>query len=175
MKRDNIDYIINSISFAQAFSYNFEIKSYKTELVELLKTLSQVISHIFLEHEAKQICLALDECLHNAYEHGNLKISNQEKTSFLNNECLEDEHKKREQIFGDKHIKVNLIINDNKMTISILDQGDGFKWHEFKENHDHSEKLHGRGLKIIKSAFDTLEYNEKGNQCTVTKNIPQRV
>lgn len=111
--------------------------------------------------------LTFNELLTNALEHGNLEISNEEKTEWLmsGNDMLDlirersmmDEYKNRK-------IRISYMIEKNTSKFSIRDDGKGFDWRKMQEKKADDEALHGRGISVSQSLVKSLAYNEKGNE-----------
>lgn len=116
--------------------------------------------------------LAFEEALENAMVYGNLG-----RKRF-------DEHKTSEELVegiqpSTKQVKVELTTDANNIKIVISDEGSGFDWKSELEkiknfpNPDPSDPStlleHGRGITLMQAGFDTVEYNEKGNQVTLIK------
>ena len=66
-------------------------------------------------------------------------------------------------------IDIAISVKDSQLCIRIIDQGEGF---------DHKKQLscedlscHGRGIKILKMYFDSVSYNDKGNDVLLIRNI----
>jgi serine/threonine-protein kinase RsbW len=76
----------------------------------------------------------------------------------------------------EKLIRFKLSIENDKLIMTIEDQGEGFDWRQIlskatRETAEGSLKDHGRGVLIMDDYFDTWAYNEKGNVLTLEKNI----
>jgi len=86
------------------------------------------------------IHLALEEALLNAIQHGNKQGT-------------------------DKQIKVEYFITPAKFEISITDQGTGFNPDAVADPRaeENLRKCCGRGLLLMRSYMDAVEYNEAGN------------
>ena len=69
---------------------------------------------------------------------------------------------------GDKNklVKVNVTADGNILDIIVTDEGDGFNYAEIPDPTDpkYIENLHGRGVFIMRSLADSIEYNESGNE-----------
>jgi len=65
-----------------------------------------------------------------------------------------------------KMVTVNFTADGNTFDVTVTDQGDGFKYNSLPDPTDPSniENLHGRGVFIMKSLADSIEYNEPGNE-----------
>ncbi len=92
------------------------------------------------------IKLALEEALVNAVKYGN-------------------------NCDNSKDVVVNLDVNDNSLTVEIKDQGRGF---DFKNtaiptDSKNLEKLSGRGIFLIKSIMDEVEFLDNGSRIRMVK------
>lgn len=92
------------------------------------------------------IMLALREALTNAVLHGNRSDPN------LSVECL-------------------IRLCENELVMTIRDQGRGFDWRGLHWRLPSPESVSGRGLPIIKTCFDRIEFNETGNEITFRKTL----
>jgi len=65
-----------------------------------------------------------------------------------------------------KMVTVNFTADGNTFDVTVTDQGEGFKYNSLPDPTDPSniENLHGRGVFIMRSLADTIEYNEPGNE-----------
>ncbi len=111
---------------------------------------------------------AMMELLLNAVEHGNCKISYNEKTAWLKagKDILElVRQKQKDPIINKKRIRITYDIFPEKTRISIKDDGDGFDWQTVL-NASFQPGLHGMGIKMAETFVKKLYYNEKGNEVT---------
>ncbi len=65
-----------------------------------------------------------------------------------------------------KLVTVNFTADGNMFDVTVTDQGEGFKYNSLPDPTDPAniENLHGRGVFIMRSLADTIEYNEAGNE-----------
>ncbi|HOE07386.1 MAG TPA: cyclic nucleotide-binding domain-containing protein [Treponemataceae bacterium] len=110
----------------------------------------------------------LMELLTNALEHGNCKISYDEKTQWLENggnilDLIREKTKDPE--IANKKVHISYIVGKEKSRFKIRDDGEGFDW-KARLNADFSEETHGRGMKLSESMVTSLTYNDKGNEVT---------
>ncbi len=119
--------------------------------------------------------VGLYEILVNAIEHGNLGITYDEKEEALNNNTYSALIKKRLREAEENSRKVNIqsMIENEKLTVEVNDQGSGF---DFKNRSTTSDpemilSIHGRGILLTSLYFDKLEYKEPGNRVILGKNI----
>jgi serine/threonine-protein kinase RsbW len=90
--------------------------------------------------------LALEESLFNAARHGN-------------------------KLDPEKTVTVDFLINSEKIDLTVTDQGDGFDPEELPDprKHENLYKYGGRGVLLMRSYMDVVEFNEKGNQVHMVK------
>ena len=70
-----------------------------------------------------------------------------------------------------KRVIIGHVIDKKKITISILDEGEGFNPTMVPDPTlpENLVKDCGRGLYIVKNYADSMDFNEKGNRVTITK------
>ncbi len=115
--------------------------------------------------------IALSELLNNALEHGNLEISYEEKTNWMekNGEIISLIEKKRHlPKFQNRKISISYILNQNYCSFTIHDDGDGFDWKKYiQKTTQETTELHGRGIQLSSQMLESISYNEKGNEVTL--------
>jgi anti-sigma regulatory factor (Ser/Thr protein kinase) len=109
------------------------------------------------------------ELLINAIEHGNCKISFEEKSEWLNSgkdilDLIRDKNKDPE--ICEKKVYLNYKITPKRSTFAIRDEGDGFDWKKqtATTGEDGLEEMHGRGIAMASHYVSKLSYNQKGNE-----------
>lgn len=69
---------------------------------------------------------------------------------------------------GDVHkmVTVNFTADGNMFDVTVTDEGEGFKYNSLPDPTDPAniENLHGRGVFIMRSLADAIEYNDAGNE-----------
>lgn len=118
--------------------------------------------------------IALDEALVNAIVHGNLEISSNEKGNTLKeliqfNDLVKE--RSQQEPFFNRMVDVQTRLTTQEATFSITDEGKGFDWKAIPTSFDDVNifSSHGRGLILINAIMHKVEFNEKGNQITMTK------
>lgn len=109
--------------------------------------LSSMDSMGYPDESIRKMKIILTELLANAIYHGN-----------------KEDHSKK--------VTMGHTIDTKKTVISILDEGDGFDPNRIPDPTlpENIIKDRGRGLYIVGQYVDNMEFNEKGNRVTVTKN-----
>ena len=125
------------------------------------------------------IQVALQEVLVNAIEHGNLEINFDKKTELKRRkenyfELLINES--NNNYINERNVHIEYSLNRENVTYKIKDDGQGFDWKKYMDddffinNADQFiSTFHGVGLQMVKSAFDEVSHNEKGNEITLIK------
>ncbi len=112
--------------------------------------------------------MALMELLTNALEHGNLEISYDEKSDWMNRggEMLELIQKKAAlPEFKNRRIHIAYEIGKNVSHFAIRDDGLGFDWRtQLAKGNAEDSALHGRGINLSSSLVNNLKFNEIGNE-----------
>ncbi|MBQ5470729.1 MAG: cyclic nucleotide-binding domain-containing protein [Treponema sp.] len=119
------------------------------------------------KYERYNLQLTFTELLTNALEHGNLEISYQEKSDWLNNggnmiELIEK--KSKDPRYADRKIRISYSFAKNASKFIIHDDGNGFDWRAVQNAK--AEECHGRGIAMSREVMKYLTYNEKGNEVT---------
>lgn len=140
-----------------------------------VKTYSHLISNYlfnanFVNRDDRERLLgALMELLINAIEHGNCKISYEEKSRWL--ESGKDifeliRQKNKNPGICCKKVYFSYRITPEKSSFVIRDEGEGFDWKERKKKIDEKNylELHGRGIMMAEIFVQNLRYNERGNE-----------
>lgn len=116
--------------------------------------------------------LAFREALINAIAHGNLgviKPDNSEETLQV------IAFKKQQESPSDKEVLVDLDITPERVSVTIKDQGKGFDWQHVADPTKDAGLMEskGRGILFMKNFFDSVTYNEEGNEVTMIKTKKQ--
>jgi hypothetical protein len=143
----------------------FDLKTYANLITNYLYNAS------FIKYNIKEkLLVTLMELLINAVEHGNCKISNNEKTEWLSAgrdmmELIREKNKNPE--INKKKVHFSYKIAPDKSLFIIRDEGDGFNWQKWIMNEEDSEarlKAHGHGIMMSIIYVQNLKYNDKGNE-----------
>ena len=118
----------------------------------------------------EKVLVGLSELMVNAIEHGNLGISFDEKTRLLERSCWEAEilNRLKQPVYAQRIAEASFKRTDTEILITITDQGAGFNWRNYQRvNLAAMFNSHGRGIALAREfSFDSVSYNEAGNQVT---------
>ncbi len=129
----------------------------------------------YLNQELRdRLHVALFEMLMNAVEHGNCKISYEEKTEWLNNggDSLDlIREKLKNPTIQAKKVYFGYKIANDGSSFTIRDEGDGFDWKKHvRPQEGVNLGLHGHGIKMTSHYVGNLRYNDKGNEVSFDVN-----
>ncbi len=117
--------------------------------------------------EKEKLHVALLELLVNAIEHGNCRITYDEKTAWLErNRDIMDliREKNRDPKVKARKVYFSYTITPERSRFSIRDEGEGFDWRSRLGTIDDAPGLHGMGVKMANLYVRELTYNDKGNE-----------
>lgn len=131
---------------------------------------------IFTESERLKIGVALEEALLNAAYHGNLEVSSklreEDHAQFYN---LARERRSQDP-YQSRRIFVDVDLSSQGVQYVIRDEGPGFDPHSQPDPRDPAnlERPCGRGMLLMRTFMDVVEYNPTGNQVTLIKRSSSR-
>lgn len=117
------------------------IKSDKSELRKVESFLSDIFKEYNLTwNNFNKTLLCISEAVINSIEHGN-------------------------KFDKKKAVTIKLNCSDDEIHVEIYDEGDGFNLNDIEDptQNTNIKKESGRGIHIIKSLSDYIQYNNKGN------------
>jgi len=144
--------------------------------------LSSLVSHLqsvvrdmdlLSETDRLRVGVALEEALLNASYHGNLEVSS--KLRETDHAQYYELARQRLSIepYASRSIYVDIEIDENGLKYAIEDEGPGFDPSSLPDPTDPAnlEKPCGRGLLLMRTFMDDIQYNEKGNRVVMTKKV----
>ncbi|VAX39358.1 Chemotaxis regulator - transmits chemoreceptor signals to flagelllar motor components CheY [hydrothermal vent metagenome] len=128
-------------------------------------------AHLCDENDQLRLSVALEEALVNAFYHGNLE---------MNSELREQDHgayhqlaEKRltEEPYCHRKVYIEAHLTPHEMIFQIRDEGKGFDLALLPNPTDPANLTRpcGRGILLMKTFMDEINYNETGNQITLIK------
>jgi CheY-like chemotaxis protein len=117
-----------------------------------------------------RVAVALHEALVNAIQHGNLEVP-----SALRQEDDErfrrlGEERRRQPPYSDRRVRVTARLSPQEAVYVVTDEGPGFDPSNLPDPTDPAnlESVGGRGLMLIRTFMDRVEFNDRGNEITMT-------
>jgi DNA-binding response OmpR family regulator len=155
---------IENASEALVFMRNSD---FEIQTLDDARALTPFLARMFPEPENASIGIV--ELLINAIEHGNLEIGYEYKGKLLeqNNWLSETTRRLSLPAYRDKKVHIHLERHDDRIALTIRDEGMGFDWRGFETlSENRLFDLHGRGIAIANKIFDGLTYSAPGNIVT---------
>ncbi|MDH5510890.1 MAG: response regulator [Nitrospinota bacterium] len=151
------------------------IPSKTREVQKALGWIERKIAKSFSQTDAHKFIIYTSEFLMNAHEHGNLKLTEEEKVELLNKGTFGREVARREKETTAK-IHLTISILKKEVALALTDEGAGFSYKTYLEMADEEilGRLNlpcGRGILMARQYFDSIEYSQNGARVTLTKKI----
>ncbi|MFP4011669.1 MAG: cyclic nucleotide-binding domain-containing protein [Spirochaetaceae bacterium] len=140
-----------------------------------LTTYSNLLSNFLfnarlVDHEQRErFHVALMELLMNAVEHGNCRITYEEKSAYMaeGGDPLDlIRTRNADPEISRKKVYLTYRIHPESSEFSVRDEGEGFDWRSYSTliGEDGIEEAHGRGILMASHYLSDLTYNDKGNE-----------
>lgn len=123
------------------------------------------------EGEMVRIGTALHEAFVNAIEHGNLELDSALRDEPNGAYQKLGKRRRRESPYCERKIDVSVKLSREIAAIKIRDQGPGFDPSSLPDPTDPENigRISGRGLLLIRTFMDDVQFNETGNEITMFK------
>ncbi len=142
------------------------ISSLVSYLTQLLRE-----SGAFDATECQRISTALDEALTNAYYHGNLEVRSEIRERDGRGYRRLAEERRHAPPYRDRRIRVRFNLTSDEARFVIEDGGRGFDFGAVPDPTlpENLGRPSGRGIFLMKTFLDDVQYNETGNRVTLMK------
>jgi CheY-like chemotaxis protein len=141
-----------------------------TSLVAELQSYLQEMN-LFADGDRLRVGVALEEALLNAAYHGNLEVSSELREHDYALYYETARQRARATPYRDRKVRVEVDISPRGVRYVILDEGKGFNPGTLPDPTDprNIERSSGRGVLLMRTFMDSVEFNETGNQVTLVK------
>jgi anti-sigma regulatory factor (Ser/Thr protein kinase) len=129
---------------------------------------------LFEESDIVRISTALQEALVNAIEHGNLELDSSLREG-LGDEYVElAAERRRQSPYSERKVHLTASFSREKATWTIRDEGRGFDPESLPDPTDPANlhRVSGRGLLLIRTFMDEVEFNQQANEIRMSKRRP---
>lgn len=126
---------------------------------------------LFGEHDILRVGTALYESLVNAIEHGNLEVQSIQRDMPHREYRSMLEERSQTSPYRTRHVYLTVAISRTAVTFTVRDEGPGFDTNQLPDPTapENVAKVNGRGLFLIRTFMDEIQFNAKGNEVTMTK------
>jgi len=160
-------------SIKEKHNYALTIDNDIYEVENVVFEITSRLTQFFSAKEIFNISLGLAELVTNAVEHGNLEVSYDEKTQFLQDGTYFEELERRSHTepYKSRKVVINYTLDRNELKFVIKDDGSGFDWRNLPSPKSILSECHGRGITITRHYFDGIAFNDIGNEVTLIKKV----
>jgi len=118
-----------------------------------------------------QVNAALSEAIANAVDHGNLELDSSMRESHDGSYYKLGRERRAQEPYRDRRVYITARLKPDKVTYVIRDEGRGFDTKGLPNPKDPENlvKAGGRGIMLIRTFMDDVEFNDIGNEITLIK------
>ena len=123
------------------------------------------------EGDLLRVGTALYEALVNAIEHGNLELDSALRESATSRYFQLFEERNQLTPYRERQVRLQVSCSRHELVFQIRDEGPGFDPSQLPDptSPANVEKTNGRGLFLIRTFMDRVEFNDLGNEITMVK------
>jgi anti-sigma regulatory factor (Ser/Thr protein kinase) len=158
----------------ESCSQQFVMGNYRYLLSSLVGHLQEIAAQLGVcdESDRVRIGIALEEALVNAFYHGNLEVSSELRESDYDAYQALLDARTRQEPYCNRKIYVQATMSRDRAEFVIRDEGPGFDPKLLPDPTDPAnlERVSGRGVLLMRTFMDEVNFTEKGNQVTLIKN-----
>ncbi|HQP49864.1 MAG TPA: PAS domain S-box protein [Spirochaetota bacterium] len=161
--------------YASEYHAVYEIENKLTIVEEISHRLTRDLFRHLSVDQVNMVRLGLRETIINAIEHGNFEITFDEKSEAKYFSAYINLIAERRMLPGHagKKVFIDYHLTPERVRYIIRDQGNGFSYNDFlnttQQKTDEIPIHHGRGIALTLKSFDTVHYNDQGNEVTLIK------
>jgi len=153
-----------------------ELPSTAAALLPAIDAVVELARGFLNDRDLKGLEVALNEALRNAYEHGNLGVTYEEKAALCESGDFEAELEKRskEAVAAGKKIFLTAQLEPACLRCTVTDEGLGFDPEALPDSFaDSAASLcsNGRGVAMIRRYFTRVQYQKGGTQVILEKKL----
>jgi CheY-like chemotaxis protein/anti-sigma regulatory factor (Ser/Thr protein kinase) len=146
-------------------------------LSAFVSELRQLIRDRYLldDNNALRFATAVDEALANAYFHGNLEVSSSLRAQDASLYHALATQRLREQPYCERQIHIQVRIDKVQISVTVRDEGQGFDPGQLPDPTapGYLERPCGRGILLMRSFADDVQFSDAGNEVTMFKHLLQ--
>ena len=152
---------------------SFVLENDPALISSLVSYLTQMLrdSGMFDDADCNRIATALDEALTNACYHGNLEVRSEVRAHDARAYRLLAQRRRELEPYKDRRIHVSISLTSADARFVIKDDGRGFEVERVPDPTalENLENPSGRGVFLMRTFMDEVDYNDTGNEVTLLK------
>jgi CheY-like chemotaxis protein/anti-sigma regulatory factor (Ser/Thr protein kinase) len=153
--------------------FQFTLENDAELIPSLINYVQSVVCSMGLcdDADAIRVCIALEEAMRNAIFHGNLELTSEQREGDSTVYQRLVSERIGQKPYRDRRLFVTVDVTPTRGTFTIRDQGPGFDPRKLPDPTDpeNLERVSGRGLLLMRTFMDDVQFNETGNQVTMLK------
>jgi CheY-like chemotaxis protein/anti-sigma regulatory factor (Ser/Thr protein kinase) len=158
------------------YEVRYELENDPALIPPLVAELQEAASDMNIVAKPDQVRLAkaIGAALENAMLHGNLELTTAELAASASSRNKADLVSQRRGAapYSQRHVFVSALVSPAEARITIRDEGPGYNVTEISGPQSTPEQLisgEGRGLVLIRTFLDEVQFNHAGNEITLVK------
>ncbi len=167
--------VLDCISETQTI---FEVGNAPGQLAALVRHLESDLEVMgcFDDTTLLQVGVALRESLSNAVYHGNLELDSRLRELDGGEWDQAAQERMNREPYAQRKVRVVARITRNDVHYVVQDQGRGFDPTSLPDPEDAAslDRVHGRGLLLIRTFMDDVQHSPRGNEIRMTKRLMRR-
>lgn len=162
-----------ALSYVQDHSTHFLIPNDRSLIPEIIVFCQELLAEFKICNRQDQIRvgIALEEAIINGMIHGNLEVGSELRGVDDPAHCRLIEQRMNETFYASRQLSLHIHMTSNLVRYVVRDEGPGFDYKSLSDPTDPKNLMRasGRGMLLIRSFMDELQYNEAGNEITIVK------
>ncbi len=156
------------------YEVRYELASDPALIPPLAAELQEAACDMGIVAKADRVRLAkaIGAALENAILHGNLELTTAELAAASGGPAAAINQRRSAAPYSQRQVYVNALLTPAEARITIRDEGPGFNVTEISGPESTPEQLisgEGRGLVLIRTFLDQMQFNHAGNEVTLVK------
>ncbi|MFQ5744499.1 MAG: response regulator [Acidobacteriota bacterium] len=151
----------------------FELENDPSLVVPIARYFQDGLERLGFGNEAirTQVSMAIVEALTNAMIHGNLEVDSRLRRTDRAAYTRQIEERRQQDPYTGRRVHLAARASIEEVEYTIADDGPGFHPSAIPDPTDEENLLSasGRGIMLIRTFMDSVEYNDKGNQVVMSK------
>ena len=151
----------------------FVVENDLSLIFSLVGYLQQAVRCMWLGDETVRlrVGVAVEEALLNAYYHGNLEVPKDLRVEDRATYYQLAQQRCQESPYRDRRLAIDVNLSRSEAVYIIRDEGQGFDPASLPDPTDpvNLDKVTGRGLLLMRTFMDDVQFNARGNEVTLTK------
>ncbi|MCA8993049.1 MAG: ATP-binding protein [Planctomycetaceae bacterium] len=162
----------------ESFQSRFVMGNDPNLLMALVAHLQTILTdmNVLSESDRLRCGVALEEALLNASYHGNLEVSSKLRETDHAQYYELARQRTEQEPYGNRVINIDVKIDSDGLRYVVKDEGPGFDPASLPDPTDPAnlERPCGRGVLLMRTFMDKVEYNPQGNEVTMVKHtVPE--